>query len=118
MEEFQQPVPGIDLDHRAAGLVGKSGIGAPHDGAEFVIGERVADIGPHHGVGDILVSLPGKARDGLGIKNRPILGHIETAIKGQAGQHGRLEREDRRVAAGRDVAHVRVTSSVGSGADT
>ncbi|OIQ67569.1 hypothetical protein GALL_508510 [mine drainage metagenome] len=105
VEQFQQEMVRAKLHQGRAGGMAKARIGLGDDGAEFGVGERVANEGPHYAERHILIAQPRKRRDFGMAQHRNRRRHIKPTIACEAGQHRLFETQYRRAAPGRNVPH-------------
>ena len=103
VEQLEQPQPVADVDDRAhVGMV-EARVGVGHRRVERSQVDRPVDVGRHHrgGGGGVPV---GRVRDRVG-QRRPVLGDVQAAVAGEAGEQHVGELEHRGVAPGADVLH-------------
>src|SRR6185312_6904330 len=105
MEQFQQVVPGLELDQRRHGRMAESGVGVgdhPFHGAGRKL---VADEGQDHRFRDAGIGGGGEPPDARRIELRPGLRHVEAPVAGKASEDGVGEAERGCLPARRNKAH-------------
>ena len=107
VEQFQQKQIVVDLDQRRLGRMPESAIGVLGHRVELVSRQIVADEGRDEARGGLGVGQARQRPDGLRPDLRDCRGRIETAVAREAGERRVEEAERRRVAARRNILHVR-----------
>ena len=107
VEQLQQVMVRPQLHQRRARVVPEPGVGAGDHVGEITLGERPGHEGPHHPNGDVLVRQARECRDIRPRQDGHVLGHVQSAVPREAGQHRVREAQDGGFSTGGDVAHCR-----------
>ena len=107
VEQFEQEQIVVDLDQRRLGGVAEAAIGVLGHGLEIAGRRFAADEGRDDARGGLGVGQPGQRADRVRRDLRERLGRIEAAVAGEAREHRVEKAERRRLAARRNIAHVR-----------
>ena len=107
MEEFEQEQVVVDLDQRRGRGVTEAAVGCLGHGGEFAGAEVLANEGRNEARGGAGVGKAGERGDRAGRDRGDSRGRVKAAVAGKAGERGVEEAERRRLAARRDIAHVK-----------
>ncbi len=105
MEQFEQPLPLVELGQRGHGRMGEAAIGLGGQFAQPLGRQAIADEGLHHPRGQFAVGQTAHRGDFVMREARPLCRDIEPAIAGQTGERDAGEIERRSAAAGGDIFH-------------
>ena len=105
MKQLQQEMVRLQLLQRRARGMAETRVGARDQLGERVVGEGLADEGPHDAEGDLLVRQPRQRRDVARAHARHLGRHVEPAVARKARQHRLFECQFGGLAPGGDVAH-------------
>ena len=105
VEQFEQPLPFIQLAQRGDRGVGKPAIGLLCQFTEALWGQAIADERQYHPLRQFGIRQAGHRRDLVSGEARPGFGDIEPAVAGQAGERGPFEIKRRCVPARADIFH-------------
>ena len=113
MEQFEQPVPFVQLSKRRDRGMGEAAVGFGAEFEQLVLGEGLADEGKHDPGRQLGIREPGESGDLRLGETRPFARNVEPAVGREARQRDAFEIERRGAAAGGDVFHGGSASSGG-----
>ena len=107
VEQFEQEQVVVDLDKRRGRGVAEAVVGVLGHVGEFGGAEVLADEGRNEARRGFRVGKARERGDRVGLDRGDRRGRVKAAVAGKAGEHRVEEAERRRMAARRDIAHVK-----------
>ena len=95
VKQLEHEQTGTELDERRDGRMAEGAVGFPRHAREIGFRDGLADERPDHLDGDLGVRPPAKPAMVLASSDGPRLGHVKTAVAGEARQH-HLDKIERR----------------------
>ena len=106
VEQLHHPLVAVQLTQRGNCLVLKDAVGVLQNLFEIGVRNAASDERAHHVERQLVVRQTGPGCDLLLGETRQVLGHIQTAVRGQTGQQHVFEIQGRSLATGTDITHI------------